>query len=541
VRLARWLVLVQLGVPGAATAQAPDSLLAVVQSLEAAGRWREAIPPLERYLALVPGDATRNRQLGQYLAWQGDRAGSLTRLRRAVELAPASGEHLAALGEVLSWDPGSRSEAEQLFARALSADPANERAREGEANLLAWRGRAREALPRYDALLALNPRSVGALRGKAAALNMLERHAEAEPVLVQAASLAPADPWVTQERARTEVGLERFDRARQAVDAGAGAGGPEIRELRDTVLRATRHFAEVNAMLRTRSEQLDARRGEVRVAPYLGSGLRLDARYQRTSYRDSLGDFSADAGTVGIGWHQSRRFGLDVAVTGRSIAGVDGTLWDGRVGLSVRPADNFKLSLAGARDLVEETRQSVENGVQANLATFGVEWLLLGRRIELIGHLVAGRYTADGFADNQRFGGDVLAGLVVRSYQPYLRLSYGFMSSAFDYNASADGVASATEAAGYFSPDEFYLNYGAVTVSQRFGARVFWEFDGRLGQQIVREHPGENRDGRVAAAVNTHVAFRLGRTTDLDFRYVYSDAFSAFRLHEGRLVFRQYF
>jgi tetratricopeptide (TPR) repeat protein len=540
-RLAPLLLAVFLSAPARLAGQSPDSLLSVIRTLEAAGRWRDAIDPLQRYLVLRPDDPDRLHQLGLYLAWRGDRGPGTELLRRSVALRPDQAEWVAALGEVLSWDPARRNEAGDLFRRALQIDPTNARAREGEANLLAWSGRANEALPRYDALLVENPRSVGALRGKGGALNQLQRFDEAATVLGQAVAIAPDDAGTLQELAASHVGLEEFDRAQARLGAMQGVESPELRLLQDTTRRARGSYLEGGGMLRTRSDQLDAARGDLKVSPYLGSGVRLQGGWQHTRFEDSLGAFNSDVATAGLRYRHDRRFEANFDASLRWTDGVAGTAWAGNVGLGWRPAPALRLTVGGDRSLVEETRQSVLGSVHANLGTVGAELVLLGRRVEVSGHLVGGVYTGLDLEDNTRLGADFMAGWVVRAYQPYLRLSYGFMGTRFDYNAGSSAATAPDQVGGYFSPSRFYLNYGAVTASQRFGQRVFWEFNGALGGQVVREQEGGTGDVRVAASINTHLTWRMGRRTDLDLRYQYADAFAAFRLHEARLVLRQYF
>jgi len=537
----RLALLVLLLVPARLAAQTPDSLLSAIRTLETAGRWQESIAPLTRYLELRPNDPERLRQLGQYLAWTGERERGAALLRQAVQLQPGNAEYLASLGEVLSWQPSHRAEASDLFGRALAVDPKNMRAREGEANLLAWSGRAGDALPKYDALLAENPRSVGALRGKGGALNQLQRFDEAAVVLRQAAAISPNDLGTLQELAASQVGMEQFDQAAQRLGALHGVDNDELRLIQDTTRRARGTYLEAEGMRRTRSGQLDASRGEFKVSPYLGSGVRLLGTYQHTRFSDSLGGFNADAAALRLTWRPDRRFDAAARVGVQATDGLSGAQWAGTAALGWQPLTGLRFTLTGDRSLIEETRQSVLGAVYANLGTLGAELVLLDRRIEVNGHLTGGLYTADAIKDNARFGADFMAGYVVRSYQPYLRLSYGFMGTGFDYNASSYAPTDPDQVGGYFSPSRFYLNYGAVTMSQRFGERVFWEFNGGLGGQLVREQVGGVSDLRLAASVATHLTWRMGRRTDLDLRYQYADAFAAFRLHEVRALLRQYF
>ncbi|MCH8948574.1 MAG: tetratricopeptide repeat protein, partial [Acidobacteria bacterium] len=54
----------------------PDNALALgelADALEAAGRWREAVPVLSHLLELQPDDVARLFQLGRFLSWVPER------------------------------------------------------------------------------------------------------------------------------------------------------------------------------------------------------------------------------------------------------------------------------------------------------------------------------------------------------------------------------------------------------------------------------------------------------------------------------------
>lgn len=544
------LVLLVTGLAvGSASAQTADSLRRAAVSLEGQGRWRDAIPVLEQYLRLVPDDAERTRQLGQYLAWAGDRERGVAMLRRALEHGPSDPATMAALGEVLSWDPAARQEAASLFEQALRLDPGNLTAREGQANLMTWRGEAARALPLYDSILARSPNAVGALRGKGGALNQLRRFDEAEVVLRSGLALAPEDPGLRQEMAQLSLGQERFGEARRYL---RGLDGPEphLRLLRDSTVRGLGSSAEAGGILSDRSEQLDALRGEGRVSVGLGPAWRVHASYQYSDFSDSAGHFSGSAWGVGLAFRPSRIFGFDVEGGSSRTDGPGEPLWGGSAVLKWQPSEVVRLTLSGSRLPVEETRRStrgvtdpdgLRGVVEASLATAGVDLSLLGRRVELGGRAGYGANTGEGLERNERLVGELTAGWVVRSYRPYFRVGYAHQSAGYDYNASEYAGRDPVRIGGYFSPYRYFLNYGTVTVSHRFGGSVFWEFDGRVGGQVTREYQGELSDARVAGAVNTHLTWRMGARTDLDVRYQYSNTFNAFRLNEVRVLLRQYF
>ena len=548
-RLVAVLILLCCSSAGMLLAQSPDSLARTAQRLEAAGRWREAMVPLEQYLLLVPDDGPRLRQMGQYLTWSGDRARGVAMLRRALALEPDNPATLAVLGEVLSWDPASRQEASDLFRRALVLEPDNVKAREGRANLLAWEGRASRALPIFDSLLSVDPNSVGALRGKGGALNQLQRFAEARALLARGLAIAPDDPGLRQEMAQSAVGLERFGEARRYLEGLEGIEVP-LRLLRDSTRRALGSHFGLGGLYRDRTEQLDALRGEGLVSLAMGSAWRVTAGYQYTDFSDTAGHFAGSAMGGGLSFRPDRRFGIEGRALSRQSDGPSPAVWDAGVQARWRPAETVRMTLGFSRDLVEETRRSVQGVqdidafrgvVQASIASLAADVWLAHQRIELSGRLSAGRNTGEGLDRNDRFSAEASAGYVVRTYRPYLRIGYAHATAGFDYNASEYAGRVAGQVGGYFSPYRYFLNYGTVTASHRFGRSVFWEFDGRVGGQVTREFEGENADARPAGSLNTHVTWRAGRSTDLDLRYLYSNTFNAFRLHEVQLFLRQYF
>jgi hypothetical protein len=320
--------------------------------------------------------------------------------------------------------------------------------------------------------------------------------------------------------------------------------------LRDSTKRALGTFINAQGAYRDRTEQLDAARGEALVSLALGSAWRVSGGYQYTDFSDSAGHFAGSAAGGGFSFRPDRRFNLEGEGLFRQSDGPSPGVWDARLRVRWRPSEAFRLTAGFSRDLVEETRRSVQGVqdddafrgvVQASLANLGADVWLAHQRIELSGRLQAGGNTGEGLERNDRFSVEGSAGFVVRSYRPYLRLGYAHMTAGFDYNASEYAGRVPGQIGGYFSPYRYFLNYGTVTASHRFGRAVFWEFDGRVGGQVTREFQGENGDFRAAGTINTHLTLRAGRATDLDIRYLYSNTLNAFRLHEVQLLLRQYF
>lgn len=91
----------------------------------------EMIPQLEQRLARDPSSAEGWRLLGWSYAETGRQADAIRAYRRSAKLAPARADVWSALGEalVLSDEQGFPPEASDAFAKALSIDPKEPRAR----------------------------------------------------------------------------------------------------------------------------------------------------------------------------------------------------------------------------------------------------------------------------------------------------------------------------------------------------------------------------------------------------------------------------
>ena len=203
------------------------TLLETGKFTESAQRFREAI-------ARAPGRVSARQGLGRVLLLSGDPASARRELSRAVEEGASSPEVLLDLGRALEA-LGQPEAAEETYRKVVDMAPALPRAHYALGTLLARRGREEEArreIALYQeaferdqrerfrrgarrAELALgwtdldagkneealaqferHPDDPEALRGKAAALSRLDRHAEAREALERALSLSPEDPRV---------------------------------------------------------------------------------------------------------------------------------------------------------------------------------------------------------------------------------------------------------------------------------------------------------------------------------------------------------
>jgi Flp pilus assembly protein TadD len=172
-------------------------------SLVRAGRPREAIPALERALALEPNSASSENYLGGALAAVGRTPEALIHLRNAVRLAPRDphirfnhGKVLAAAGQ------GSRAFAE--LARALEIDPLFGEAHHEAGVLLFSAGRVNDAIAHLQRAAELLPRSADARGDLGGALAEAGRPDEAMAQLRRALDIDPANQTARQNLALLE-------------------------------------------------------------------------------------------------------------------------------------------------------------------------------------------------------------------------------------------------------------------------------------------------------------------------------------------------
>ena len=558
-----------------------SALAGLVDALEATGDWKTAIAPLDRLLELGAGDPWRLRQRGLYAAWSGDLERGVELLRRAVAQRPHDLGSLAALAEVLSWSPATRTEAAATFTAALARDslssalllgyadllswtpgtrdsaavvyrrvlsryPGEPRARVGLANLLAWEGKPARALRSYDSVLARLPDDVGALRGRGGALNQLDHpHAALRP-LQQALALSPRDGSIAGELARAELGTGHFRSARSRLK-GSRIEAP-LRRVADSALRATASAVEVSGALRARENQLDLRRVTTRATGSVAS-LKLYGEYERSEFRDGGAEFRGDA--YGGGARVDHR-GVSVHAAGRlqTVQGLGPRQWDGLVQIGWRIAEGVSVQAGASRSAVEETRRSMQGAldagqlrgpVHANLAGLSLELENLPGPFDAEATVQAGRYTGLGLDANRRLAADARIGLVLHRTQPWVRLGYGFVATRYDYNADLGLNQTPTQRAGYFSPAEYWRHQGILQVSQRLGSRVNWEADARLGREWVRQLEGAMATSRNSAVVTSTLTLRLASLLDLEARFLYVNALDAFEMKEFASVLKIYF
>lgn len=524
----------------------PTVIGEAIDALEACGRWREAIPLLDQYLAGNASDARRHLQRGLFGAWSGDREVGLSHLRRAVELAPRHAEAHAALAEVLSWRPADRAEAKSRVEEALRLEPANQRARIARANLTAWSGQPAAAIPEFDAVLRDAPDHVGALAGKAGALQQLGRHEEARLLYTAARRLSPADAHLQVRLAATELARGDLRAARRLLDGVSPGLSGEGRALRDSTTRGLRSSLRVGAEAVSRDRQLDRRGMQAELRLAVSDPVRLTVLASPLEFRDAAGVESGHEAGIGLRW-AGRSAGAAFEVRRRDLGDPLDPQMLGGAALHWAPGRKVRFEASVSRSAVEETRRSLlgdggERGaVHADLASASIVLEEIAGRVAVRADLLAGRIDGRGWESNERLGAAAEATVAVHGVGPHVRLGYAIKASRYAFNADTALASTSSRAAGYFSPRGYLMHQAVVQASHRFSHRLQWEIDGRVGQEMVRPSPGDTLDRRMAAVVNSRVTARLTSGLDLDLSYLYVDALDAFRMHRFQAGLRHYF
>jgi tetratricopeptide (TPR) repeat protein len=511
-----------------------------VDSLDAAGRWRDALPALEALARATPHDATRLAQLGRWLSWSGDHVRALDALGRAARLAPGDADVLTDYGVVLSWRPATRDSAERVLAQALAVDARHRAARVARADVLRWQGQGRAALAEYERVLALDPAYADALRGAAAVLAGWGDADGAAARLARlpdgAADLAPA----------------RVERARVAVlrnDAGTAAAllprGDDLRvygarALADSVDALVRPSLAVWGGARRRAGQLDDAAPSLELRVPLGTRVRATAAYAPARYDGVAGAFTVHGGGAALDADLGARMHARAALGGRTNVGTLGEL-----ALATRVSPAWRVEVSARRDPVEEFESSVRavatptgsvGPVRLTGGRAAVAWRAARAGADASVAVSGGVVTGSGLLDNTRRAADVQVGKSLRAGSPYVRLAYGASWLSYDYDASvAPSVAAPRTAGGYFSPDRYQYHYAQLSVSGDANRAVAWRATGAAGAQAVRAHGAAASDARGAWQGSGELLWRALPSTRVVLAAEVLDVYGAYRREGVRL------
>jgi tetratricopeptide (TPR) repeat protein len=162
-------------------------------TLVEAERFAEAIPHLQRAVALLDRTAATFQALGVALAGTGQASQAVPPLRRAAALAPRDETIQYNLGNVLA-ELGRPADADAAYRRALGINPDYPEAHVNLAVLLSSKGRINEALAHYARALEIRPQSPAILANYGGALASAGRFPDALRYTRRALDLDPANP-----------------------------------------------------------------------------------------------------------------------------------------------------------------------------------------------------------------------------------------------------------------------------------------------------------------------------------------------------------
>jgi tetratricopeptide (TPR) repeat protein len=564
-----------------------DALSGLVDTLVAAGRWREALPSLQHLVQLQPNNPARTFQLGQMDSWLGDQRGAaLQLLKRAVNLDsanvgyaiyyaqvlswseadrpqalsilrgllaahPADANVLLAYAEILSWNRATRPQALDCYKKVLAQDSINARALAGEAQLLAWSGHSSQALDLYEQILYRNPNDVPSLRGEAQILGWRGDYSQARGLLEQAHGLAPGDSSVLLELARAEYELGDYEQAREDLSQVKGIDTPDYADLRREIDHALGAYLELGYAMRRDGKRLDFDSASALISTPLGSSNRLSALYTPSLYRTTLRNFNSNVYSLILDSHFAENVTTHVEAGERTYPGVS-SQFEGAFDAAFNVRPSVKLTASFERQADQEslvsTLGATSSGifvgqVETNLAAIGGSYSSSRHHYDVSLDYSDGIYTGQNLASNRRWSVDGNLGKSLRGDHPYLRVAYGFRYLSFDHDAEFEPGSGAPPrvTGGYYSPTRYLLNYGQLFLSTDLGRHAKWDAGGFAGAQNAETAFTSFSSAQFASTFSTHFTWNMTAHNDLRLGYDYLNVFNAFHRHLFLVTWRQYF
>jgi tetratricopeptide (TPR) repeat protein len=526
------------------------ALSGLADSLEAEGRWRDAMPYLSRLIEIQPNNSSALLRLARMKSWQNDtRPESLNLFARALLAEPKNEEILVSYAEVLSWSRATRPQARSYYEQALLQNPRNLRALDGEAQLLAWAGESDRALALYDEVLSSDLADVGALRGKAEILNWRGRHEEARALVARAMQFAPPDERTITELARADYGLHHYEVAQHEM-AQLGAPGPETEDLQRGISQALGTFVELGYGMRRNRQRLDYDQLESLVSTRLGASNRIGFLYKPTFFRTQHQDFHSNYFGVMLDSEPSENLTTHAELDGEQYFGAP-TQADGMLDAKFRVRPSLQLEAKAQREIVDDsllsTRGELSGGlflgqVRSNLATVGGSYSNREKNYDVSLSYSDGIYTGRNLDSNCRWSLDANIGKSLHSYDPYVRIAYGITYLSFDHDEDFQpGAAPSRVTGGYFSPTKYLLNSGQVFVSHDLGRRVRWDAGETLGVQNSETTFSSFSSAQFAATFSAHLTWAVNSKNEFRTGYDFLDVYNAFHRHLFRFSWRHYF
>jgi tetratricopeptide (TPR) repeat protein len=199
-----------------------EALADIVDQLDGAGRWKEALPYLSTLNEVEPNDAARAHQLGMYYSWSDNgSAKALPMLQHASELQPNNSQYAYDYADVLARGSEHRAEALQVLRSIVEHDPKFLPAISRLAEILSWSGASRaESGKLYQQGLALEPRNLELLDGYGEMLSWDHTtRPQAELIFNRALETRPNDPRALVGKAQLLAWSGRSDEALAMYDS----------------------------------------------------------------------------------------------------------------------------------------------------------------------------------------------------------------------------------------------------------------------------------------------------------------------------------
>lgn len=307
--------------------QNTEALAGVSNLLEGEGKWREAVPYLEKLVAADPKNLDASFRLGRMKSWDSEQRGEALRLLkqacdesgRNLEYcstyadvlswkAETRGEAIAGfrstlaahpeavsarlrLAQILSWNDSTRPEAQRLYDEGLKLDPKNTEMLLASAEVLSWRGSTRnQAIARYDRVLEQDPDNTKALDGKAQLLAWQNRSPEALELYKRVLAKDPKDPAALRGEAEILNWKGRYAEARDLAQQ-ARQGAPDDQQSSLELARADiglRKFGEARDALADVSGAATPELAEARQQIHRGMGTYVEFGYEHRLEHNNL-------------------------------------------------------------------------------------------------------------------------------------------------------------------------------------------------------------------------------------------------------------
>jgi Flp pilus assembly protein TadD len=178
----------------------PEPMIELGHAFELSHRYDEALAAYDDAASVAPASPQGPREGGERCARWGELNEALPRLEEAVRRGAHDGETFHTLG-LVRLHLGDVDGAAEAYRAGTLADPAGVESWLGLATVAITRGDAAGALQAYDAVLTRHPRFAGAHLGRAYALGLLGRVADARAALDVAEQLGAPRENVARQRA----------------------------------------------------------------------------------------------------------------------------------------------------------------------------------------------------------------------------------------------------------------------------------------------------------------------------------------------------